>query len=44
MNENKEHPTDFRLQIRILMNRKNVTAAKLSRIADLNPSTIQISL
>jgi len=32
--------TNFRLQIRILMERKKVSIAKLSRIVDLHPDTI----
>lgn len=32
--------TDFRLQIRILMERKKVSIAKLSRISDINSGTV----
>ena len=32
--------TDFRLQIRTLMERKKVSAAKLSRMADLSSGTV----
>jgi len=32
--------TNFRIQIRTLMERKKVSIAKLSRMADLHPDTI----
>ena len=36
----KSNITDFRLQIRTLMERKKVSAAKLSRMADLSSGTV----
>ncbi len=35
-----EKETDFRLQIKTLMERKKISTAKLSRLVDLNSATL----